>query len=77
MTIEDIKSKYCVSQADAIGDYKYFNVFVKFDGISIEKVRAKNPDEAGRFAVRNVKDRCSGVTGNANVNAKVSKTELA
>lgn len=46
MTIEDIKAKYGVSQADAIGDYKYFDVFVKFDGISIEKVRAKNPDEA-------------------------------
>ena len=77
MTIEDIKAKYCVSQADAIGDYKYFDVFVKFDGISIEKVRAKNPDEAGVFAVRNVKERCSGVSGNAKVNAKVSKTKLA
>ena len=77
MTLDEIKAKYGVAQNDAIGDLKYFEVSVKFDGISIERVRAKNADEAGRFAVRNVKDRCSGVSGNANVNAKVSKTELA
>ena len=77
MTLDEIKNKYGVSQNDAVGDSKYFNVYVKFDGVSVERVRAKNPDEAGRFAVRIVKDRCTGVSGNAKVNAKVTKAELA
>ena len=77
MTLDEIKAKYGVTQSDALGDQKYFEVYTKFDGVSVERVRAKNPDEAGRYAVRNVKDRCIGVTGNAKVNVKVTKTEPA
>lgn len=69
MDIQDIINKYGVQQTDA-GDYKVYTVTVRFDGVAKETIRAKDSADAERIASKNVKERCSGVSGNANVSIK-------